>query len=58
MLTAKAEYSVPVEGFTVTGITQTVVPQQNAAIYDLQGRRVLKAQKGLYIINGKKVVVK
>lgn len=26
--------------------------------YDLQGRRVVKAQKGLYIINGKKVIVK
>lgn len=28
----------------------------NGAIYDLSGRRVQKAQKGLYIINGKKVV--
>ena len=28
----------------------------NAEIYDLSGRRVQKAQKGLYIINGKKVV--
>ena len=27
-------------------------------VYDLQGRRVVKAQKGLYIINGKKVMVK
>lgn len=26
--------------------------------YDLQGRRVTKAQKGLYIVNGKKVLVK
>lgn len=29
-----------------------------STIYDLQGRRVEKAQKGLYIINGKKVMVK
>lgn len=28
------------------------------AIYDLQGRRVQKAQKGIYIINGKKTIVK
>ncbi len=27
-------------------------------IYDLTGRRVAKAQKGIYIINGKKVVIK
>lgn len=29
-----------------------------AKVYDLQGRRVVKAQKGLYIVNGKKVIVK
>lgn len=27
-------------------------------VYDLQGRRVMNAQKGLYIVNGKKVVIK
>ena len=37
----------------------TVLPgQQHKAIYDLSGRKVLKAIKGLYIINGKKVYVK
>ncbi len=30
----------------------------SAAVYDLSGRRVSKAQKGIYIVNGKKVVVK
>ncbi|MBO7139983.1 MAG: starch-binding protein [Prevotella sp.] len=30
----------------------------NGEIFNLQGQRVMKAQKGLYIINGKKVVVK
>jgi len=30
----------------------------NGEIYNLQGQRVMKAQKGLYIINGKKVLVK
>ena len=28
------------------------------AIYDLQGRRVEKMEKGIYIVNGKKVVIK
>lgn len=31
---------------------------QSAAIYDLSGRRVQKAQKGFYIVGGKKVIVK
>ena len=31
---------------------------QPRQVYDLQGRRVENAQKGLYIVNGKKVVVK
>ena len=30
--------------------------QQTTVIYDLQGRRVVKAQKGIYIVNGKKVL--
>ena len=29
-----------------------------AAVYDLSGRRVEKARKGIFIINGKKVAVK
>ena len=31
---------------------------EKAEIYDLSGRRVAKAQKGIYIINGKKVIIK
>ena len=31
---------------------------QNAGIFNLNGQRVMNAQKGLYIINGKKVLVK
>jgi len=30
--------------------------EEGAAIYDLSGRRVEKATKGLYIINGKKTL--
>lgn len=43
----------------VTGI-DSLAPADNApaVIYDLSGRRVAKATKGVYIMNGKKVVVK
>ena len=33
-------------------------PVQDGKIYNLAGQRVSKAQKGIYVINGKKVVVK
>ncbi|MBR4553190.1 MAG: hypothetical protein IKO20_05695 [Bacteroidaceae bacterium] len=43
----------------VTGINSVNAAAQNgAAVYDLQGRRVSNAQKGVYIINGQKVLVK
>ncbi len=43
----------------VTGINAVNAAVQNgAAVYDLQGRRVNAATKGVYIINGKKVLVK
>ncbi len=39
-----------------TSINAVESHNSNAAIYDLSGRRVQKAGKGLYIINGKKVM--
>lgn len=42
---------------TIKGIENTVAPAK-AVIYNIAGQRVAKAVKGLYIINGKKVVVK
>ena len=39
-----------------TAIENVMGAQENGAIYDLQGRRVEKAVKGIYIVNGKKVV--
>lgn len=42
---------------TATGIS-TIESAQKVVVYDLQGRRVQKAEKGLFIINGKKVLVK
>ena len=43
-----------------TGISATVLKAecQDAAIYNLAGQRVTTPQKGLYIRNGKKVIVK
>ena len=32
--------------------------QQSTTIYDLQGRRVVNPTKGIYIVNGKKVMIK
>ena len=45
----------------VTGITNTNLSNQtntNGAVYTLDGRRVSKPTKGLYIVNGKKVIIK
>lgn len=46
-------------GNAVTGINAIAAPASaKAPIFDLSGRRVVKATKGLYIQNGKKVIVK
>ena len=50
-----------VKGYTLNGETaieqvQNVQEVQNVQIYDLSGRRVEKAIKGIYIINGKMIV--
>jgi hypothetical protein len=43
-----------------TGITdvRSMNADVNGSAYDMQGRKVEQPQKGLYIMNGKKVVVK
>ena len=43
-------------GTSIENITDTTV--NDGAIYDLQGRKVENPSKGIYIINGKKVLVK
>ena len=48
---------------TVTGVktiqnAQSSLQQGDTAIYNLAGQRMLKLQKGINIVNGKKVVVK
>lgn len=40
------------------GIKNINADTQNGVIYNLQGQRVYATQKGIYIINGKKVMVK
>ena len=41
-----------------TGIKAVVNEQAREGIYDLQGRKVTNPTKGLYIVNGKKVIIK
>ena len=44
-----------------TGISdnyEVEILNSDAAVYDLQGRKVKNPTKGLYIVNGKKVVIK
>ena len=50
----------PIETVGIGSVTNddNVNDGQNGAIYDLSGRRVEKAVKGIYIQNGKKVYVK
>lgn len=60
----KMNGSVGVKGivlnFGMTDAIREIVKdgQQAEAIYDLTGRRVEKAVKGIYIVNGKKTVIK
>lgn len=49
------------DDITVTGIEEVRSKRaegRSAAVYDLQGRKVANLKKGLYIVNGHKVVVK
>ena len=41
-----------------TDVTPSIINHQRSTIYDLTGRRVEKAEKGIYIVNGKKMVIK
>ena len=57
---ASAPARIAINGSTLTAINGVTADKvANTAVYDLCGRRVYgKLQKGLYIMNGKKVVVK
>lgn len=45
-------------GIHATGIHALDIDTTTVAVYNLQGQRVAKAEKGVYIIGGKKVAVK
>lgn len=51
--------TITIDGEDTTGI-QTIEMRESTTegIYNLQGQKVNQAQKGVYIVNGKKVVVK
>ena len=51
------DLQVSIDG-VVTGIDNVKVGVKDGIYYDLQGRRVLYPKKGIYIVNGKKVVLK
>ena len=54
-----ADVTVTVTFKSATGINSIAADKlEDATIYTISGQRVEKAQKGLYIINGKKVVIK
>ncbi len=48
------------EDMNTTGIAEVIAADRNAdaTVYDLQGRRVAKATRGLYIVNGHKTLLK
>ena len=56
-ITTPAPEFLPFEG-GVTGIETVKAAKANNEIFNLAGQRVAKTAKGLYIVNGKKVVVK
>lgn len=45
---------------STTAISEVATEEddKSAPVYDLQGRRVAQPAKGLYIVNGKKVIIK
>lgn len=42
----------------INSVSDNAVMPKNAVIYDLAGRRVNHAVKGVYVVNGKKIIVK
>lgn len=62
IVTEVGDVSVSMPGLPTTTVGIDAVSKDATItynhIYDLQGRRVVKAQKGLYIVNGKKIYVK
>ena len=51
-------YELTIPNVITTGINNVETIAEGAAIYNLNGVRVNKMQKGVYVVNGKKVVIK
>ena len=56
--TANHTLDLKVTDMATVGISSIAAEAQKGNIYNLNGQRVMNAQKGLYIMNGKKVVLK
>ena len=57
----EADYVLPINGDitgTAVGIDNVVIVPRDGKIYDLQGRRVSRPGKGIYIVDGKKMIFK
>ena len=52
------ELSINLDGGDATAIKTMKVGTEDNIYYNLQGQRVLYPTKGLYIVNGKKVIIK
>lgn len=55
---SNSRYLISGFGDTITGIDTVLSSEAAEAIYNLQGQRVLNAKSGVYVKNGKKVIVK
>lgn len=55
---AGARITLQISDDATTGIRSLQGEEAETTIYDLQGRRVAKPERGLYIVNGKKHIVK
>ena len=54
-----ADFEVEIAESTTTGINGITADQlKNGEVYNIQGQKVNAANKGVYVVNGKKVVVK
>ena len=53
-----SNFTVTIEGTVPVGIQEVEAANAKAPVYNLGGQRVEKTTKGLYVKNGKKVVVK
>gem|GEM_PF-2816647 len=49
---------ISVRGEATTGISSLKANEESLQLFDLQGRSVVNPAKGLYIVNGKKVIIK